>query len=277
MQLAQDLFETAFITYHRTDSIRVSSVGIEVAKEYINSVGKGNYFQPRKWGEGGAHECIRPTSAVDVDELLELIEERGITNIGEDHLKLYDLIFRRFIASQMKPAKVKVTTYEIEFMGRKLTISGVTEVVDPSFLEFYWPLYLKKVPNLEYLEEKPEEIRFRLDSEYKLYTQGTLIAEMRKRGIGRPSTYATIVKKLLDKSYIYETKEGLAPSKLGREVFNYLYTNYKKFVSEDRTRELEKKMDLAEKGKVDYISLLKSLYEEIKEIENERSIQNTNR
>ncbi len=113
MQLAQDLFELGLITYHRTDSIRVSNEGIELAKEYI-SQHYGNYFFARVWGDEGAHECIRPTKPIDGNELLDYIKEMNILrSITSNHIRLYSLVFKRFIASQMSNAKVR---YQIAYI-----------------------------------------------------------------------------------------------------------------------------------------------------------------
>ncbi|MET1101801.1 MAG: reverse gyrase, partial [Pyrodictiaceae archaeon] len=123
MRLAQDLFELGFITYHRTDSTRVSDTGINVAREYLQekygSERLKEYFVPRSWGEGGAHEAIRPTRPIDAERLKRLIDEgiiQTVRPLTKRHFALYDLIFRRFIASQMRPArlvkqKIKVKIY----------------------------------------------------------------------------------------------------------------------------------------------------------------------
>jgi len=108
MRLAQDLFEMGLCTYHRTDATTVSPTGITIAKEYIEENFKGK-FEGKSWRGEGAHECIRPTRSVDTRRLIELIQEgvwRFPKKLTADHIKLYDLIFRRFIASQMIPAEV---------------------------------------------------------------------------------------------------------------------------------------------------------------------------
>jgi len=108
MELAQTLFELGFITYHRTDSVRVSDYGIALAKEYIKEEFGEEYFNPRVWGEGGAHECIRPTKMLEPEELRSMQVSGQLEGITNQHILLYELIFKRFVASQMKPVKVKV-------------------------------------------------------------------------------------------------------------------------------------------------------------------------
>ncbi len=270
MALAQDLFEAGLITYHRTDSTRVSSAGIEVAKQYINTeLRDPSLFVPRHWGEGGAHECIRPTRPVDRDDLEEMIELGFIQgNITEDHLDLYDLIFRRFIASQMRKAKVKKVKYTLKILDKEVEIEGIGEIIDKGFFIMYKPVFFTELPIIHDKFIVPTEITYWLDSKIELYTQGSLISEMRKKGIGRPSTYATIVSKLLERGYVIESKRKyLIPTKLGREVYSYLESNYREFVCEERTRLLEEKMDRIAEGKEDYIKILDELYEEIQRIE----------
>ena len=105
MELAQSLFEAGLITYHRTDSHRVSEAGLRVARVFL-----GDRFRPRPWGEGGAHECIRPTKPMIVDDLIRYVRE-GIlkpqVKLTRDHIRLYDLIFRRFMASMSEVAKLR--------------------------------------------------------------------------------------------------------------------------------------------------------------------------
>lgn len=107
MAIAQELFESGLITYHRTDSTRVSTVGIGIAKEYISERVGADYFVGRAWGGGkeigGAHECIRPTRPIDSDDLRNLLNT-GLLQLAirvtANHLKVYDLIFRRFMQAK---------------------------------------------------------------------------------------------------------------------------------------------------------------------------------
>nr|AAB49283.1 reverse gyrase [Pyrococcus furiosus DSM 3638] len=268
MQLAQDLFELGLTTYHRTDSIHVSNTGIEIAKEYITQEIGEEYFAPRKWGEEGAHEAIRPTRPIDTGRLIQLIRDGIITlprNLTKDHFKLYDLIFRRFMASQMKPAKV---LYERAVIGTpygEVEIEGYIDVIYDGWSRIK-PLPLKKLPRLEKDQIlKVTEIRKWRAPKVSLYTQGDVIALMKERGIGRPSTYAKIVQTLLQRGYVIETKskKKLVPTEKGIKVYHYLVSKYKDLVSEERTRQLEKLMDMVEEAKANYQEVLNELYEEI--------------
>ncbi len=259
MQTAQELFENGLITYHRTDSTRVSDVGMRVAREYL-----GDDFVGREWFAEGAHECIRPTRPVDRDTLQRLVSE-GIINVeglSWRHLALYDLIFRRFMASQCKPFRVTVRVYEIKFDGKSVREERIVAAEGRAY-ELYKSVWVRK--------ELPTG-RFAVKAEIRkvpkapLMTQAELIQMMRERGIGRPSTYATIVDRLFMRNYVVEKNGRMIPTKLGMEVFEYLSRNYGTFVSEYRTRILEEKMDAVERGELDYYEALRELYEEIRQI-----------
>ncbi|RLG47811.1 MAG: reverse gyrase, partial [Thermoproteota archaeon] len=135
MSIAQDLFELGLITYHRTDSPRVSDAGLRVAREVL-----GEEFTPRRWGEGGAHEGIRPTKPISREELTAYVRE-GILPVGDrlrrEHLALYHLIFSRFMASQAPTARVEVKEYELSIGERRLTLTRRTEAVEPGWLRWY--------------------------------------------------------------------------------------------------------------------------------------------
>ncbi|EDP75676.1 reverse gyrase [Hydrogenivirga sp. 128-5-R1-1] len=266
MQLAQELFEKGFITYHRTDSTRVSDTGIGVAREFIKENLSENLFNPRRWGSEGAHECIRPSRPLDSEELRSVVLSGQVQELSRDHISLYDLIFRRFMASQMKPAKVKSVKVSVKALGLEQELTLRTEIVEDGF-------------NLVYQVELHPELRGTVDvSDLKelrelprayLFTQGSLVQEMKRRGIGRPSTYASTVEKLLDRGYVIERSGFLIPTKLGKEIYEFLKKQEKilPFVSESFTRKLEELMDSIEEGKEDHKNILKLLYKDIIEFE----------
>ncbi len=262
MSLAQDLFERGLITYHRTDSIRVSDTGIGVAKEYISEEIGRDLFRGRKWSEGGAHECIRPTRPVDGEELRSVILSGQYQDLGRDHISLYTLIFNRFMASQMKDCRV--TSRRILVKAGELSINRTirTKIVEDGF-NLMWSVELQpslegriNVENIKTIAEVPGAY---------LFTQGSLIQEMKKRGIGRPSTYASTVEKLLERGYVIQRNGFLIPTKLGKEVYEFLKKQEKimPFVSEEFTKVLEEYMDEIEEGKKDYRKILKSVFKDI--------------
>ncbi len=257
MQIAQELFENGLITYHRTDSTRVSEVGMAIAREYLK-----DDFQGREWFSEGAHECIRPTRAVDRNTLERLIDE-GILVVESfrwPHFALYDLIFRRFMASQCKEFTVRVKKYRISVAGKTFDEERIVSAEGRAY-ELFKSVWVKKdlAPGIH-----RAKVEIRKVPVSPLLSQADLIRMMKERGIGRPSTYSVILDKLFARGYIFEKNGKLIPTKEGIRVYEYLIKNYERFISEVRTRNLEEKMDAIERGEVDYLEALKELHEEIK-------------
>ena len=282
MQILQDLFELGFITYHRTDSTRVSEVGVAVAREYLKEqLGEDfdKYYSPRTWGTGGAHEAIRPTRPIDAGTLRSLISEgiiEPVRTLTKAHYRVYDLIFRRFIASQTKPAKVKKLLFRASAKitlrnGKEVSIGEkttevYTETLFDGFLRYYPYIKPKRAvrPGTYMFKEGEFEVRER--HEKPLHTQATIIKLMKEREIGRPSTYAKIIDTLFKRGYVTfekSTRRGIVPLLLGKKVYEYLVERYSELVSEERTRALEKKMKAVEEGSVDYKELIRELNKEL--------------
>ena len=266
MELAQDLFEAGFITYHRTDSIRVSDNGIFVAREYIVEKFGEEYFSPKTFlSSGGAHECIRPTRPVDKTELANIVFSKNIFTIKKEHLALYDLIFKQFIASQMREVVVEKTAFIAKAFDREVESEIVTKIISDGY-NIILPVKVYSLKEGKY----PVKKYLKLIPQKPYFTFATIIEEMKKKGIGRPSTYAITVQKLFDRKYIIERKGNLYPTPLGEKVLKILKQKEEiyKFVNENYTRELEKLMDDVQENKVDYNDILKSLYKEL--FENEK-------
>ncbi len=268
MRLAQDLFEMGLITYHRTDSTHVSNTGIEIAREYITQELGEEYFKPRHWGEEGTHEAIRPTRPIDTGRLMQLIRD-GIIQLPRaltrNHYRLYDMIFRRFMTSQMVPAKILYERAVINAGVGMVELEGYVEIIKDGWTRLRNPS-LRQLPKLEPgMGLKVIESKKWKAPKVSLYTQGDIIALMKERGIGRPSTYAKIVETLIRRGYVVETRgrKKLVPTEKGIKVYHYLVSKYRDLVSEERTRELERIMDLIEEGKEDYMGVLNDLYREI--------------
>lgn len=266
MRLAQDLFEVGLITYHRTSSTRVSNVGMKVAQDYINEKWGASEYTPRKWGEEGAHECIRPTRPIDANRIRYLLTA-GIMRLSKklspSHISLYDLIFKRFIASQMKSAKVLKEKAELKVLDKTIATEGIIDVLEKGFT-LASPISV--VPKMEKEKMKITYIKHWRTTTKPLFTEGSIIAYMRERGIGRPSTYAYILSTLFERGYVKVSpqKRRLIATGLGKKVYQYLIANYNEYVCEETTRKLEKTMDEVEEGKADYMKILWNLYEEIK-------------
>ena len=305
MRLAQNLFELGLITYHRTDSTRVSDRGIQVAREWLEQAfgeRAKELFRPRRWGEGGAHEAIRPTRPIDVETLERLVEEGVLELAGRltrAHYRLYDLIFRRFMASQMREATATRARYSIRIYGhnagveveRIIRIGREDDPVSKGFT-LVWH-YIREHPPLpvgvvgavlEYLRKR---------SRVPLYTQGDIITLMKSRGIGRPSTYAKIVETLFKRRYVSRIQEDrLVPTIRGQLVHKYLtvvtggekledeldyeafeelsrivgrenLTRIPKLISEERTRVLEERMDKIESGEEERVKVLAEVHSEL--------------
>ena len=257
MALLQELFEEGLITYHRTDSLRVSPTGMyQVARPYIEEHWGGEFFHPRAWGEGGAHEAIRPTRPRDEREL-EVMMEAGLLSLNRPRkaLSLYRLIFRRFMASQMKAARLVQARVVFSLDDHTWQEEVFLKVEDPGFL-LALPLYRP----LDLSRARLEKGEIRLVPRVPLYTQGSLIQEMKRRGLGRPSTYAQIVSTLLARRYVVEKGGRLVPTALGKRVWSFLQERYPRYVDEALTRRLEEAMDAIEEGRLDYQEVLREIH-----------------
>ena len=265
MMLAQDLFEMGLCTYHRTDSTTVSTVGVSLAKDYIQEK-YPSLFVPRRYLKEGAHECIRPTRALDAERLKNMISLgllRFPKRLTREHFQLYDLIFKRFIASQMKEVKVLYQKFNVLIDGNQVSIENPVKIVSEGFNKVL-PVRLENpVEEGEYAIEFARILRL---PAARLFSQGEVIALMREKAIGRPSTYAKIISTLLERKYVIERKNRLISTRLGFKVYMYLRERFGNYVSEETTRRLESQMDSVEQGKADYQQILNELYREILEI-----------
>ena len=270
MQLAQDLFEAGLITYHRTDSTRVSPQGFKIAKTYISQKYGENEYLPRQWGYLGAHECIRPVRPIDKEQLIDLLKEgviKTVQPITPKHIALYNMIFRRFMASQMYPATIEMQKVKGRVNDKIVEIEGLRQIIKAGFTQEYkWNLPKQIATFTKNQTFKVINVKHWLSSSIKLYTQAELVREMKERGIGRPSTYAVMIKKLFDRKYIKEENGWIKPTLLGVRVGNYLSSRYRRLVSDERTKELYDKMKKIEEGHMDYQSVLRETFNELNEI-----------
>ncbi len=252
MQLAQELFEHGLITYHRTDSTHVSEAGRRVAREYLREHDLLHLFHPRAWSAEGAHECIRPARPLDAEAVAAMLNEGVLTlEHPRDALRLYRLVFQRFLASQSAEARVAYARVRLILPDTQAETEVPERILEEGFLHF-WPLKTVEVKpgaplRVVDLRSVPGAVPF---------TQGTLIAEMKRRGIGRPSTYAKIVQTLLDRRYVVERKGFLYPTRLGFRVYAYLRRRFPLYTSEEFTRLLEERMDQVEAGTQDPVQVL---------------------
>ena len=258
MKLLQELFENGLITYHRTDSTHVSDTGIyAVAKPYIMETVGEEYFYPRHWGEEGTHEAIRPTRPISPDDLKVQISS-GLYTFSDPQkaLKLYDLIFNWFMASQSSPAKVVQRTLLIK------SPDGNILAQKPVIITIEFDGYLRFARRFIHLEQinpsqplKISDIKITYKPMESPFTQGELIKTMKERKLGRPSTYAKIVETLINRKYVTEHRGRLYATKLGMQVYKCLIQECpikpekRRLLSEEFTKELEELMDMISEGK----------------------------
>ncbi|MEB3851135.1 MAG: reverse gyrase [Desulfurococcales archaeon] len=272
MRLAQDLFESGLITYHRTDSTRVSPAGMGVARAYLEKRGLGGLYRPRQWGEGGAHEAIRPTRPLDAGELERAVLEGSLRvpiRLTRLHLRLYQMIFERFIASQMAEARVVMGRVTLRLARLEQTLERPVKAVDPGFMAVYqgdlagWLCCLKPGDRLEV-----EEARLARGSSVSLLRSGDVVRLMKEHGIGRPSTYAKAVEANKRHGYVVESKRRsyLIPTRRGREVYSYLSTSFPELVSVEATRELEETLDKVAEGVLPADQALERAWAEIESL-----------
>ncbi len=270
MMLAQQLYEgidtkeghRAFITYHRTDSTRVSDEAARTAREFIERnfgkeyVGKGKRSKKKK-NVQDAHEAIRP---VDVN----LTPEEARELLQEDHAKLYELIWKRFVASRMSPSvydEMKVVLdhngYEFEAKLQKRIFDGFEKIWKRD-VEEVWKEFKE---NQEILVD---EVKIFKDSTKppERFSEGTLVKEMERLGIGRPSTYAPTISTLISRKYVVKRKGKLYPTLLGFLILDYLEKSFPEIVDVKFTARMEEQLDLIERGEKPHKEILKNFLEQ---------------
>jgi DNA topoisomerase-1 len=290
MGLAQRLYEglelgaegpTGLITYMRTDSTRISDDAVRDVRTMIASrfspahlPAEPNIFKSKKSAQD-AHEAIRPTLLDhDPERVRALLTESGSARDArevEDLVKLYTLIWNRFVACQMTPAVFDQTTIEIDAGQVGLRASGQV-MRFPGFLDVYAETLedaaadedssgtlpdVKEGEALRLVGEKPEQ---HFTQPPPRFSEATLVRELEEKGIGRPSTYAAILSTVQDRGYA-EKKEGrLAPTELGAVVNGLLVKSFPDILNTDFTAQMEEQLDEVEEGAADWIKLLRDFY-----------------
>jgi reverse gyrase len=271
MQIAQKLFENGLITYHRTSSTTVSSVGISIAKEYISSTFGEKFFKGRKWESEGAHECIRPTKPIDSQKLKNLIGLKILrfpSPLTQKDIIAYDIIFKRFIASQMKGTKVEKIKFKVIFNEEEREFEFINKVIEDGFNKIF-KIEEKLIPKLQESKVRVIESYKKVVPAFYPYDYSEIVRMMKEKGIGRPSTYAKILETLKKRGYVKEIKKYLlVSSRLGIKVFKFTQENFKKYLNEETTRKLEEEMDNIENGKKNFEEVLRNIHLEVIEIIN---------
>jgi reverse gyrase len=259
MKIAQELFEQGLITYHRTDSVFISEFGRNIAYEYLERKNLINLIYKRSWGDSGTHEGIRPTKPLDVQDIIEslIFEPKNLT---KKHLQLYGLIFNRFLASQIKPSFALKSKIFIKLDSLEKESEEFTKIIQENHLKFFRNI---KVQNLNPGKFLVENLKIRKVSKEYHYTQGELIDLMRKKGLGRPSTYSSIIQTLIERKYVLSRSGYLIPINWGKKIYNYLAEKHSDLISEDFTIKLEKKMDLVAENKENYQDILEETFKRV--------------
>jgi DNA topoisomerase-1 len=285
MAIAQKLYEgidldkegiTGLITYMRTDSTRLSTEIVSETRDFISqNYGKeylpesGNYFDKKKGSNiQDAHEAIRPTSLKYNPDFVKKF-------LDDNSFKLYQLIWKRFIASQMNPAILEISVIEItadEFLfkayGQAIKFNGFMQVYieqsdkpeDEDKIEAtneIIPLGLEKNQQL-LLDELKETQHF--TKALPRFTESSLIKELESKGIGRPSTYSLIASTIIDRNYVSQRERKLFPTELGIKVNSILIKNFPNIFDVGFTAKMESELDQIALGENNYIQVLNDFY-----------------
>ncbi|MEN6356786.1 MAG: type I DNA topoisomerase [Armatimonadota bacterium] len=279
MMIAQQLYEgielgehgaVGLITYMRTDSTRVAKEAQEEARDYIAKTYGQTYMpeKPRQVSRKGAqdaHEAIRPTSVMrHPDEIRHFL--------NNDQYKLYRLIWQRFMASQMSPAVFDVVSVDIEAAGMTFRATGST-IKFQGFMKVYTEG--KDDDKVVADEEQPPlppmvegqilDLRELLPEQHfteppPRYTEATLVKTLEEKGIGRPSTYASIISTIQDRKYVELKEKKFFPTELGFIVTDQLVKHFPAIMDVEFTAGVETKLDNVEEGRLDWVQLLSEFY-----------------
>ncbi len=278
MQIAQALYEgvdigdegtVGLITYMRTDSTRLSDVAIGMARDYIHNLYGDDYHRAKQYKVSedaqDAHEAIRPTDANRTPETMAQY-------LDTQQLKIYRLVWQRYVASQMSPAIYDQTTVEVDAQGCMLRATGST-LKFPGYSVIYED---SRDEDEEEVDERKRHLppieqgqaldpRAILDEPHETqppprYTEASLVKTLEGEGIGRPSTYATIVDTIQQRGYVRMDQRRFIPDEIGYVVTDMLAEYFPEIVNKNFTSEMERRLDRVEEAHDDWVSLLREFY-----------------
>ena len=267
MKAAQQLYEAGHITYLRTDSVRNSADSIIEVRDFLTKNGFGIPSQPNEFKNKDqaqdAHEAIRPTHVEKHPDKIALVG---------DQQQIYNLIWRMFVASQMKPAVFDVVKVNVKASkGHNLLAEG--KILRDEGWMFVVKEFLKKDKDVVLPALSVGDVVTLVAPKLKMeksqtkppprYGEASLIAELERKEIGRPSTYATIIAKIANRKYVKSTAAGFFPTDLGRQVSNDLKAEFS-FMDYMYTANMEKSLDKIAEGKLDYLSMMTKFFDEFK-------------
>ena len=272
MVLAQQLYEgvdlgpegsVGLITYMRTDSLRVSNQALEECRDYISKEYPAEYLPEKarqyRAGRGaqGAHEAIRPTSVARTPDSVKPFLER-------DQHRLYELIWKRFVASQMQPGRLAVSDIEIRAARATFTAQGKHLVFDGHLRitgfdkksEVHLPS-LSVGDAMKLLDLDPTQ---HFTKPPPRYTEAALVKTLEKLGIGRPSTYSPIISTIRQRRYVHLEKRQFHATDLGKVVTDQLVKHFADIMNVKFTSDMEERLDEVEEGKADWLKTLRDFY-----------------
>ncbi|MBM2821155.1 MAG: topoisomerase [Candidatus Berkelbacteria bacterium] len=261
MQIAQGLYEDGLITYMRTDSVQVSQIALSQANKVISdkfgseyALDQPRFYKTKTLRAQEAHEAIRPTE-LSRDQI-----------IGEsERQKLYDLILKKMLASQMKEAQIQETQAKIKAKNYRFTSIG-NRIKFDGFLKVYGAQEEKNgqvLPDLkpeEMLDFKKLEKMQKFTEPPARYTEGTLIKELEKKGIGRPSTYAPTLATIIDRGYVEKIQGKLLPKEIGEIVTDLLIEHFPEIIDYNFTAKIEDDLDKVAAGERKWQEVIKNFY-----------------
>lgn len=275
MMIAQHLYEgleigsyghVGLITYMRTDSTRISKEMQEQSRDFIKRTYGDEYYptKPNVYGSKesaqDAHEAIRPTS-------LELTPKMVEPYLNRDELKLYTLIWNRFLASQMAPQQNELLTIELDIDKTYTFRATGSKVLFPGFSIVYEDAKKEETPRLPSLKKLDVVNTVNINPEQHFtqpparYSEASLIKTLEELGIGRPSTYAPILDTIVSRNYVETNNKQFIPTELGFVVVDFLMAYFEKIINTGFTAELEEELDAIANGKDTYVKVLQDFYD----------------
>src|SRR5688572_2120656 len=288
MQVAQKLYEgvaigeegtVGLITYMRTDSVTLSQDAIGemrdvIARDYGTRAlpDKPNTYQNKSKNAQEAHEAVRPTSALRTPSSVARF-------LSDDERKLYELIWKRAVASQMVPATLNTVSVDLAAGGEHSFRASGTTVVDPGFLAVYEEGKDtkaaededegRKLPAMKIGDRVPLD-RIHADQHFTQppprFTEAALVKALEEYGIGRPSTYASIIQTLQFRKYVEMEGRSFRPSDVGRAVSKFLSSHFTRYVDYDFTAKLEDELDAVSRGEEEWVPLMEKFWGPFKEL-----------
>ena len=272
MRIAQQMYEEGFITYLRTDSTRVSDEADEAVRAYIGSqygenfVAEGTAKKKDNKNVQDAHEAIRPT---DVNRTPAAVKE----SLSRDQFRLYQLIWKRFVASRMQPAKYETTSVKIAAGEYRFTVA-TSRVLFEGFQTVYTEsgeekaennVLLKGISKDSVLEKESFDTKQHFTQPPAHYTEATLVKAMEELGIGRPSTYAPTISTIIARRYVVKENKNLYMTEIGEVVNNIMIQSFPSIVDVYFTANMESLLDAVAEGKVEWKTIIENFYPDIED------------